>query len=307
MATETYSFDLGDSIVFGEYLKNKGKLAQSTQYIYMQALNTFFFTNPNINNSEDYNKFLIEHSIKKRNYSYYYALKAFIDFKIEDVNLKREIKSNLIKPTLHLDSLKQRKHLDEDELYNIINNIKTLKHKLIAILQLLTGVRAGDILNLKDGDVTPEDYNGESVLRLNILGKGKKRNVVFLYDDMAQNLLIDYIVGAKQDNLIEGTYFIEVGKIQKNHGVVINSFMLQRDNYRNYWEDLKFALELSGVNRKDFATHDFRRCFARRVWEKFKDIYILQRMLNHSDPKVTLRYLAQSGLQNADYHRAMQS
>jgi integrase len=306
MALEVYNFDLGDSIAFGDWLKTKGKLSESTIYGYVQAVNLFFIRNPNINNSEDYNQFLIECSIKKRSYLYYFALKLFIDYKIDDVNIKREIKSKLIKPVLHMDTLRERKHLSEDELYEVINNIKETKHKLIAIIQSLTGVRAGDIMKLRDGDVVPEDYNGESVLRLNIIGKGKKRNVVFLYDEMAQNFLIDYIVSIDNDVTIEGTYFIDVGKIQKGRGVTDYSFKLYSWNYIKYWMDLKFALEMAGVRRQDFATHDFRRCFARRVWEKFKDVYILQKMLNHSDPKVTLRYLNQSGLQNADYHRAMQ-
>jgi integrase len=62
----------------------------------------------------------------------------------------------------------------------------------------------------------------------------------------------------------------------------------------------------AGVDMRMFATHDFRRCFARRVWEKWKDVNILQSVLNHADPKTTLRYLQQSGLRNVDYFKIIQ-
>jgi site-specific recombinase XerD len=86
-----------------------------------------------------------------------------------------------------------------------------------------------------------------------------------------------------------------------------DSVKMFRYNYDEYWKDLKMALQSCGYAPKDFATHDMRRCFARRVWERYKDIHVLQSMLNHSDPKVTLKYLEQSGLKNVDYHYDMQT
>jgi len=86
-----------------------------------------------------------------------------------------------------------------------------------------------------------------------------------------------------------------------------NEYALKKSNYLRYWKDLKYALNVNGIDKEDFATHDFRRCFARKVWEKEKDVYVLQSLLNHTDPKVTLRYLDQSGLKNIDYHKKMQS
>ena len=78
-------------------------------------------------------------------------------------------------------------------------------------------------------------------------------------------------------------------------------------NYQWYWADLKQALHKNKISREEFATHDLRRCFARRAWERYKDIYVLKGLLNHVDPKTTLRYLDQSGLKNIDYLREMQS
>ena len=99
--------------------------------------------------------------------------------------------------------------------------------------------------------------------------------------------------------------FIELGNIGKAGGVY-DYFRLEKYNYWCYWEDLKQALQTSGIAKEDFATHDFRRCFARKVWEKYKDIQVLQHLLNHQNVNVTLRYLEHSGLKNIDYHYAMQ-
>jgi integrase len=149
----------------------------------------------------------------------------------------------------------------------------------------------------------PEEYKGQPVLRINILGKGKKRNVIFIHDEVAQEIIMDYITHVFNH---DDYYFIELGKMKNRHGDIGNEYKLYRMNYSWFWADLKEALQSCGVNFKDWATHDFRRGFARRVWEKYKDINVLQSLLNHANPAVTMRYLSQSGLKNVDYHHDMQ-
>jgi integrase len=102
-------------------------------------------------------------------------------------------------------------------------------------------------------------------------------------------------------------YFIELGAMNKRHGNLNNAYRMYKMNYIWYWRDLKQALGVANVDTTLFATHDFRRCFARRAWEKYKDIHILQSLLNHQRAGTTLRYLNQSGLKNIDYHKDMQS
>jgi site-specific recombinase XerD len=104
-----------------------------------------------------------------------------------------------------------------------------------------------------------------------------------------------------------GFYFITTGQSKNRPGSVNNDYKMIRLNYYWYWRDLKQALLRNGIKREDFATHDLRRCFARRAWEKYKDIHVLQGLLHHKNADTTLRYLAQSGLKNIDYLREMQS
>ena len=41
----------------------------------------------------------------------------------------------------------------------------------------------------------------------------------------------------------------------------------------------------------NFGTHTLRKTFGYHFYKKFKDIVMLQKILNHSNPDVTLRYI----------------
>jgi integrase len=294
-----------DSALFKHYLVEKTMLSEGSIEIYAGVLNTFLKTNPDIDILESYNNFIIQHSIKKRSTHMYAALKLFIQYKIPEGKLKNEMLEGLIVPPLPRNIKMERKYLSEDQILDVINNIKEKKHKVIALIQTLTGVRAGDILRLKRDNIMPEEYRGQMVLRVNITGKGGKRNVIFIHDEVAQQIILDYITTTVNH---EDYYFLEFPTYRdmkpEKRG---NEFHLMRLNYIDYWADLKQALNMNGLDMKDFSTHDFRRCFARRVWERYKDVQILQKLLNHENPAVTLKYLQQSGLQNVDLFKELQS
>jgi len=290
--------NLMDSVMFKNYLKEKKMLSDSSVYVYVNCIQKFLVSDPELNELDDYNKFIIDHAIKKRNSHYYSIIKSFIEFKITDVKLRERLINGLLHPRLRRDIVRERRHLNEEKILEIINSLERKKHRIIAIIQNMTGVRAGDVLNLKQGRILPEEYEGRTVLRLNIIGKRKKRNVVFIHDKIAQHLIWEYVT----NNPGYGDfYFVTLGKMKHRRGNLGNDMMLVRMNYVWYWKDLKQALQLNGVQKEDFATHDLRRCFARRAWERYKDIHVLQGLLNHADANTTLRYLDQSGLKNIDY------
>jgi len=292
-----------DLSLYEYYLKEKGLLAESSIYTYTRSVKRFLATNPDLENIEDYNEFLVKVGIKKRCTHYYSALKSFIQFKITETNLKNKLIDNLVFPKIRFDIVRERRYLDEDKLLEILNNLTDLKHKVIALIQMITGVRAGDIIRLKKGNIVSEEYKDKPVVKLNLIGKGRKRNVVFIHDVISQDVIMNYIT---QHSGYGDYYFIELGTAGKRQGDTSSENMLLKMNYLWYWQDLKEALNTAGIEKSDFATHDFRRCFARRVWEKYNDILVLQHLLNHADPKVTMRYLEQSGLRNIDYHYEMQ-
>ena len=293
-----------DVILFKQFLEEKKGLAPSSVYTYIKSLEKFLVTDPNLYELEDYNTFLIEMTVKKRCGHFYSVIKAFIEYKITDATTRTKLVTGLIRPKERYDTVRERVHLDQDKILDLINYLDNHKHRIIALIQMLTGVRAGDVLRMKSDTIVPETYKDMPVLRLNIVGKGRKRNTVFIHDEVSQKIIMEYIINR---NSIDGYYFLEQGKYKNRRGNVHDENSMVKMNYLWFWEDLKQALHTAGINKELFATHDFRRCFARRAWEMKSDIHRLQSLLNHSNPATTLRYLEQSGLKNIDYHREMQN
>lgn len=292
-----------DIPLFEEWLRQQGNIRESSIYVYTGSVEKFLATNPDLEDTDSYNRFLVDMTIKKRCSHYFSALKHFIEFKITNNDIKEKIIRSLLRPKKRFDYKQERKYLTVEKLFEILNYLEREKHRIIAIIQVLTGVRVGDILRLKRGRIEPDIYEGKEVLKLAMEGKGGRRYVVYIHDQIAQKFVWNYIL----NNVNYGNYyFVELGLMNGRHGDTTNEFKLEKMNYQWYWADLKQALQTAGVDRKMFASHDFRRCFARRAWTKYKDIYVLQKLLNHSDPKVTLKYLEQSGLHTVDYHRDMQ-
>ena len=294
-----------DPILFQQYLESKKQLAPSTLNLYVGGLTLFLKTDPEIDNIDDYNRFIIKTCIKKRCTHFYTILYDYIDFKIEDNSLRKQLMDSLIKPNPRNDIIRERKYLTEEQILDIINNLQEMKHRIIALIQTLTGVRAGDILRIKKGNISPEMYQGKNVIRISVTGKRQKRNVIYIHDEVAQNLIINYISNYTKETYNE-YYFIELGHLKNKKGNIDSEFRMYTMNYNQYWWDLKQSLNTCGIHKEDFATHDFRRCFARRAWERYKDIHVLQGLLNHKRADTTLRYLDQSGLKNIDYHRDLQ-
>lgn len=294
-----------DASMYCEWLREKKQLSENSIRTYSASIQSFLIRKPNLSTVDDYNQYLIEKGIKGRCYHTYYAIKNFIDYKIGDKDLRRDIKSKLIKLKMRKDRVRMTKNLSDEEVLQVINCLKEERHRIIAIIQSLTGIRVGDVLRLKFEDIIPEDYDGHPVIKVNALAKGDKRNVVFIHDDIAQSLIINFIV---KDNgaILENYPFMTYGGIARLSS--IDNFINKRYrySYKMYYNDLMNSLILSGLGPKDFASHDFRRGFARKVWEKYKDIHILKNLMHHENVDTTIRYLQGSGLENIEYYREMQ-
>lgn len=303
-------------IAFGEWLRDKKRISESTIYYYVLTINKFLSMIEDNYDPEDvdtYNWFLAYRTHKRRSTYVYSVIKAFITFKFQKDPQKREIiLDNLIKPKKFRSVKRERRHLDDEKLIEILNNFEDERHRMIAMIQILTGIRAGDAFSIRRNGFVIEEYNNKKVLRLTVVGKGEKQNIVYIFDPIAIKILEDYIEFYDKEVLrIDPVYFkdyifMTLGKHRK--GRVYQDFMVRRRNYNKYFLDLSEAIRKSGViDKKYFSTHDFRRCFARKAWEKYKDVDKLKRLLNHSDASTTLRYLQQSGLQNIDIFEEMQS
>ena len=290
--------------MYEDYLKTTKNLSKSSIVAYVTSAKAFLTEGNDPYKLEDYNDFLIRKVIKSRSNIHYTALKFFIKSLPDmDRNEKNRITESLIQPRKFSMPKVERQYLSESKLIQIINYITKEKHKVIALIQYLTGVRAGDVLKTQRGNIVPELYNGKAVLKFIIMGKGDKRNIVYIHDETAQQIIINYII--KHFNHTD-YYFMEDTSRVKKHSKVFADFAFYKTNFRRYLRDLHQALDRMGIDKRTFASHDYRRCFARRVWTKFKDLQVLQDLLNHSSPSTTMLYLRNSGLKMVDYQKQMQ-
>jgi integrase len=301
--------DITDSSLFKDWLREKYYLRESSIYTYYITVEDFLKRDPDLSNIEDYNKFLIEKTIKGRNYHYYSVIKRFVEWKLDDIKLRNEILENLVKPVMKQNIKRERKYIEEAKIYEMISHIKIRKHQIMAWIQHETGLRAGDILKLRKGTIINEVYEDKNVISLRVVGKRDKRIVATIFNEDLQTALLDFINGNVLP-MYEDYYFLDYYsrlKERKNKININNINGIMMRNYRWYWEDMKIACNAVGLSFNDFATHDYRRCFARRVWEVTKDLPTLQRILNHSSIQTTMRYLEQSGMANIDIYKKMQS
>ncbi len=301
--------NISEILFFEQWIRDRKKrpLAESTIGVYTGVIKLFLDNNPDTNAVESYNDFIIKHSIKKRSFHVYTALKLYVEYKVSDTNVKNHIMENMIYQPPDNNVKHNRKYLDEEELFKMLTYVRQPKHQIIAIIQMLTGTRAGDVLRIKRGDISLEQTEKSVSMRLVFMGKRNKRQVCYIHEQTFLSMIYTYI----NENLHDDKYyFIEHKRTStKDKDFDPKVYLkLYQNNYHEYWDDLKQAVNTMGYKATDFSTHDFKRCFARRAWEKFgKDISILQDLLNHNDPSTTMRYLKQSGLKNIDYYKALQT
>lgn len=305
--------------------KNGKKLSDGTRHIYSESVSKFLKTNPDIDQIDSYNEFIINGSIHKRNNHYAYALKYFIMYKFNKesqdadaamgitipentsyTKIKNELLEKIIKPEEQKSLKRERMHLSDDKVMEILWNMDEWKHRVIGLIMYATGVRIGDVLRLEaPSGIMYEDHYGKKTMRLNILGKRKLKNVTYIHDPYFQAIIDEYISQAiyytnAMDSERKEYYFLQ----NSSHGRHVQTedlFTMLEMNYRWYYMDFKKSMMKAGVLSKDFSPHGVRHTFAKKIWDMDKDIHMLQRMLNHSDIRSSIRYLNQRGLMNIDY------
>jgi len=283
--------------LFTMYMRDRG-LHQSTVQIYTSIVQRFLVSNPNIEKLEDYNNFLIKHAVKKSQYNYPYALMKFIEYIIEDTKLKNELTKGLIRRPLK-DKQKDGVRLTTEQIKDVIHNIALDKYKLIAKLQFETGVRANDIISgMTTKNIHEDTENEKRILRLRLQTKGSKMVNVILRDQKLIDELLYYSklhskrIIIPQENIDDEFVFLSPPK--KSEGRY-NSFFIANTVYNGYWKHIKKALNICNIDYKDWATHDFRRNFARVLYKKSgHDLELLKNALNHSRLDTTIKYVKSS-------------
>jgi len=135
---------------------------------------------------------------------------------------------------------------------------------LIFLLGINSGLRVGDLVTLKVGDVKGKDHF------FILEGKTEKKRKVSI--GMIQKELTDFTENRKPHEYLFQS--------QKGNGPITTT---------QVYRILDDAADFLG--RDDVGTHTMRKTFGYHHYKQFKDVAILQEIFNHSAPSITKRYI----------------
>lgn len=136
---------------------------------------------------------------------------------------------------------------------------------MMFVIGINTGLRIGDLLSLKVEDVRARTH---IIITEQKTGKYKR----FLINDMLRMEINKYIDGMRQEE-----YLFKSRKGNKPISRV------------QAYRILNKVADKLGI--EEVGSHTLRKTFSYWHYQQYKDIAILQSILNHSSPSVTLRYI----------------
>lgn len=135
----------------------------------------------------------------------------------------------------------------------------TPSNALVCQVSLHTGLRVGDVLNLKTEQIKPRFWVTEQ--------KTKKRRMVGLPEPLRAAILRQ-----------AGKVWAFPGRSGERHRT-----------RQAVWKDVKRAAKMFRLDQ-NVAPHSFRKVYAVDLFEKYGDIKAVQRALNHSNETTTILY-----------------
>lgn len=186
-------------------------------------------------------------------------------------------------------SIKQIKQMEQ------VLKSQSMRDYMLFRLGINSGLRISDILKLKAKDLRGQTYfilkeqkTGKSQ-RLKIQSQLKKELDEYLnsMDDE------DYIIGSQKYTptiTVSVKVKDEDGKVKKVKQKVKNTSNNSPLQRMQAWRILNDAASKVGI-KDPIGCHTMRKTFGYRVFKMCNDITIVQKLLNHSSPQVTLRYI----------------
>jgi integrase len=150
-----------------------------------------------------------------------------------------------------------------------------LRNHLLFVLGINSGLRISDLLKLKVGDVITG--KGRPVDRIIIREQKTKKEKNFKLGKQTMKAIREYVASLgkpKPDNPLFPS--------KKKKGEAVTRHMV--------WRILNDAAEAVGI-RENIGTHTLRKTFGYHAYQRGVDIVLLQDLLNHSAPSITLRYI----------------
>jgi len=180
---------------------------------------------------------------------------------------------NLINPLVKIDNLKidnkRERFLNLEEIQALLDKVSTDDTlNLFTRLSLATGGRASTIMNIKKKDV---DIENDTINLFDFKNQTSYKG--FITDDLI-SLLSGLLQQIKVNDLIISTYAMDT--IQHKMKIILDELFndgLSKDDSKNRT-----------------VLHTLRHTFASQLAMKGTPIYTIQKLMNHKDINMTLRY-----------------
>lgn len=287
---------------FRNYLTD---IAISSTYQYIYYISCFLeFVNkpPNLLTFDDFTGYLYyiqlnqygERTVSSYRIVVYSALKKYNAYLVSAnilsvnymLNIKRP-KSTEIQKTI---DKRAEGFLSKDEIQKYISNVKscntTLKVKKnisdpyktrdIAIIMIFlnTGIRCSALIKL---DVNNIDIENSEIV---VTDKGGKINKHMISDDTKQCLIkwLSYREELLKNNIL-----------QKNEDALFISSHKRRMSPQAVYDIVKKYTV--GINGKNISPHKLRATYGTQLYNETKDLFFVQEMMGHSNPKTTTLYI----------------
>ena len=168
---------------------------------------------------------------------------------------------------------------DIRQLENMKRYLKenSLRDWLLFVLGINSGLRISDLLKL-----TVEDVKGKERITVREQKTGKTKD--FPLADTCKKAINEYL---KATTLTDGVLFpSRKAKGSKGSGAI---------SRQQAYDAINKAAEAVGIKTKEngvsIGTHTLRKTFGYHAYKKGIALEVIQKLLNHSAPSVTLRYL----------------
>ena len=163
-----------------------------------------------------------------------------------------------------------------EEIAKYLKNTNTRNYILFAI-GIYSGLRISDILKLKVRDVKNRDSvtireNKTKKLKTFAINKNLKRELKDYCEDRELN---DYLIKSRKGS----------------------NKPITREQAYNILSEIGAMFGLESI-----GTHSLRKTFGYHFYIKYKDVVSLQKLFNHTDPSITLRYI---GIEQSYFDKLM--
>lgn len=148
---------------------------------------------------------------------------------------------------------------------------KAIRYYVIFLLSLKSGLRISDVLGLDIEDVENKDF-------VEIHEKKTKKYKKFPLDKQMQKIIKKYLIERKKQYSIDNNNPLFIGK---KHSRITRSQVYRILN--ECAKDLGMTIRI--------GCHSTRKSFGYVHYKQYNNIGLLQTILNHSSPSITLRYI----------------